>query len=131
MTEKGTTTEDLLRRTKAGDAAALGAMFAHYRDQLRNMVRLRLDRRVAGRLDPSDVLQEAHLDVARRFPEYVAAPSGAVLRLAASTDRTAADRPAPPAPRGEDARRRPGSLALPGALPQASSASLANSSWRV
>jgi RNA polymerase sigma-70 factor (ECF subfamily) len=33
------------------------------------MVRLRLDRRLQGRLDPTDVLQEAYLDVARRFPE--------------------------------------------------------------
>ena len=74
MTETGTTTDDLLRRAKAGDAAALGMLFAHYRDRLRKMVRLRLDRRVAGRLDPSDVLQEAYLDVARRFPEYAAAP---------------------------------------------------------
>jgi RNA polymerase sigma-70 factor (ECF subfamily) len=75
MTETGTTTDDLLRRAKAGDAAALGALFAHFRDRLRKMVRLRLDRRVAGRLDPSDVLQEAYLDVARRFPEYAAAPA--------------------------------------------------------
>src|SRR5690242_12283986 len=75
MTETRTATEDLLRRAKAGDAAALGALFAHYRDRLRKMVRLRLDRRVAGRLDASDVLQEAYLDVARRFPEYAAAPA--------------------------------------------------------
>src|SRR5215467_1152540 len=75
MTETWTTTEDLLRRAKAGDAAALGALFAHYRDRLRKMVRLRLDRRVCGRLDPSDVLQEAYLDVERRFPEYAAAPT--------------------------------------------------------
>ena len=75
MADTGTTTDDLLRRAKAGDAAALGALFAHYRGRLRNMVRLRLDRRVAGRLDPSDVLQEAYLDVARRFPEYAAAPA--------------------------------------------------------
>jgi RNA polymerase sigma-70 factor (ECF subfamily) len=75
MTDVGTTTADLLRRAKAGDAAALGALFAHYRDRLRKMVRLRLDHRVARRLDPSDVLQEAYLDVARRFPEYVAAPA--------------------------------------------------------
>ena len=74
MTDTGTTTDDLLRRAKAGDAAALGALFAHYRDRLRKMVQLRIDRRVAGRLDPSDVLQEAYLDVARRFPEYTAAP---------------------------------------------------------
>jgi RNA polymerase sigma-70 factor, ECF subfamily len=75
MTDSAATTDDLLRRAKAGDAAALGALFAHYRDRLRQMVRLRLDRRVAGRLDASDVLQEAYLDVARRFPEYAAAPA--------------------------------------------------------
>ena len=75
MTDSGAMTDDLLRRAKAGDAAALGALFAHYRDRLRKMVRLRLDRRVCGRLDPSDVLQEAYLDVARRFPEYAAAPA--------------------------------------------------------
>src|SRR6516162_7670233 len=74
MTDTGATTDDLLRRAKAGDAAALGALFAHYRDRLRQMVRLRIDRRLAGRLDASDVLQEAYLDVARRFPEYAAAP---------------------------------------------------------
>jgi RNA polymerase sigma-70 factor (ECF subfamily) len=38
-------------------------------------VRLRLDRRLQGRLDPADVLQEAYLDVARRFPEYAADPA--------------------------------------------------------
>jgi RNA polymerase sigma-70 factor (ECF subfamily) len=75
MTDRAATTEDLLQRAKAGDAAALGALFAYYRDRLRKMVRLRIDRRVSGRLDPSDVLQEAYLDVARRFPEYTAAPA--------------------------------------------------------
>jgi RNA polymerase sigma-70 factor (ECF subfamily) len=75
MTDSQATTDDLLLRAKAGDAAALGELFAHYRDRLRKMVRLRLDRRVAGRLDASDVLQEAYLDVARRFPEYAAAPA--------------------------------------------------------
>jgi len=39
------------------------------------MVRLRLDRRLQGRLDPDDVLQEAYLDFARRLPEYAANPS--------------------------------------------------------
>lgn len=74
MTETGTPIDELLQRAKAGDAAALGDLFAHYRDRLRKMIRLRLDRRVAGRLDPSDVLQDAYLDVARRFAGYVAAP---------------------------------------------------------
>jgi RNA polymerase sigma-70 factor (ECF subfamily) len=35
------------------------------------MVRLRMDRRLQGRVDPSDVLQEAYLDVARQLPSYV------------------------------------------------------------
>ena len=38
------------------------------------MVRLRLDRRLQGRLDPSDVLQEAYLDFSKRFGEYAADP---------------------------------------------------------
>src|SRR5215472_785267 len=75
MTETGAMLDELLQRARAGDAAALGALFARYRDRLRKMVRLRLDGRLARRLDPSDVLQDAYLDVARRFPEYAAAPA--------------------------------------------------------
>ena len=66
---------DPLARAKAGDTEALGQLFLHFRDRLRKMVRLRLDRRLAGRVDPSDVLQEAYLDLSRRFPEYVANPA--------------------------------------------------------
>jgi RNA polymerase sigma-70 factor (ECF subfamily) len=35
------------------------------------MVELRLDRRLHGRVDPSDVIQEAYLEAAQRFPEYL------------------------------------------------------------
>jgi RNA polymerase sigma-70 factor (ECF subfamily) len=34
------------------------------------MVKLRLDRRLQGRVDASDVLQEAFIDLAKRLPEY-------------------------------------------------------------
>jgi RNA polymerase sigma-70 factor, ECF subfamily len=74
MTAPQTDEADLLRRAKAGDQQALAALFARYRDRLRKLVRLRLDRRLSGRVDTSDVLQDAYLDVARRFPEYAAAP---------------------------------------------------------
>jgi RNA polymerase sigma-70 factor (ECF subfamily) len=67
--------DDLLQRVQRGDKQALVALFTRYRDRLRRMVRLRLDRRLQGRIDPSDVLQEAYLDVARRAGEYVANPS--------------------------------------------------------
>jgi RNA polymerase sigma-70 factor (ECF subfamily) len=66
---------DALARAKARDAQALGQLFQQFRDRLRKMVRLRLDRRLAGRVDPSDVLQEAFLDLSRRFGEYVADPA--------------------------------------------------------
>jgi RNA polymerase sigma-70 factor (ECF subfamily) len=39
------------------------------------MIRLRLDRRLQGRIDSSDVLQEAYLDVVRRAREYLAQPT--------------------------------------------------------
>jgi RNA polymerase sigma-70 factor, ECF subfamily len=66
--------DDLLRRAKAGDEAAKAELFARYRERLRRLIGLRLDRRLYGRLDPSDVLQEVYLDFARRFPDYAAHP---------------------------------------------------------
>jgi RNA polymerase sigma-70 factor (ECF subfamily) len=67
--------EALLERARNGDCAALAELFQRHRGRLEQMVRLRLDRRLQGRLDPADVLQEAYLDVARRFPEYAANPA--------------------------------------------------------
>ena len=75
MTGKDTASiEELLERVRNHDAEAVAEVFAHYRDRLRRMVRLRLDRRLQGRVDPSDVLQEAYLDVASRAAEYAAKP---------------------------------------------------------
>ena len=64
-------TDGLLPRAAAGDTAALAALFDRHRKRLRQMVRLRLDRRLQGRVDPSDVLQEAYLDLAEKLTEYV------------------------------------------------------------
>jgi RNA polymerase sigma-70 factor, ECF subfamily len=44
---------------------------AEHRPRLRRMVALRMDGRLQGRVDPSDVIQEAYLEAARRLPEYV------------------------------------------------------------
>jgi RNA polymerase sigma-70 factor, ECF subfamily len=63
--------DDLLRRASEGDEAALADLFLRYRKRLRQMVRLRLDRRLQGRVDPSDVLQDAYLDLKRQYPSYV------------------------------------------------------------
>ena len=45
-------------------------MFASYRVRLKKMIRLRLDRRLQGRLDASDVLQEAFLDIQKKADEF-------------------------------------------------------------
>jgi RNA polymerase sigma-70 factor, ECF subfamily len=64
----------LLRQAAAGDQHSLGALWGRYRERLKRMVRLRLDRRLQGRLDPSDVLQEAFIDFARRAGEFAENP---------------------------------------------------------
>ena len=50
------------------------ALFAAHRDRLKRMVHLRLSRRLAGRVDDSDVLQEAFIEAARQLPEYARNP---------------------------------------------------------
>jgi RNA polymerase sigma-70 factor (ECF subfamily) len=70
MAENSSETRLLLRRAGAGDRQALGELLARHQDRLRLMVRLRLDRRLQGRIDPSDVIQEAYLEAAERFPDY-------------------------------------------------------------
>jgi RNA polymerase sigma-70 factor, ECF subfamily len=63
-------TEDLLRRSAAGDRAARGALLERHRGRLRRMGALRLDPRLAARLDPSDVVQEALAEADRRLDAY-------------------------------------------------------------
>jgi RNA polymerase sigma-70 factor (ECF subfamily) len=75
MADAPTTDETLSNRICAGDQAALGEFFARHRARLCRTVRLRLDRRLQGRLDPDDVVQEAFVDAARRLAQYAAAPA--------------------------------------------------------
>ncbi len=66
--------DTLLNRLRAGDVAAAGELFVICRDRLKRMVRLRLDRRLQGRLDASDVLQEAFLDVQKKAATFADKP---------------------------------------------------------
>jgi RNA polymerase sigma-70 factor, ECF subfamily len=65
-------TEELLNQAQQGNRSAVDALFARNRDRLRRMVRLRLDSRLAARVDPSDVVQEALMDAAGKLPDYLA-----------------------------------------------------------
>jgi RNA polymerase sigma-70 factor (ECF subfamily) len=64
----------LLDRAHGGDAAAVCELFARYRDRLKKMIRVRMNARIRGRVDDSDILQEAYMEAARRLPEYVNDP---------------------------------------------------------
>jgi RNA polymerase sigma-70 factor (ECF subfamily) len=68
-------TEPLLVRAAAGDQQAWGELLTRHRERLRCMIALRLDRRLQGRLDPSDVLQEAFLTASLQLPAYAASPA--------------------------------------------------------
>jgi len=57
-----------------GDDATLADLFSHYQPALKRMIEFRIDRRVAGRVDSGDVLQDAYLEVSRRLPDFLAAP---------------------------------------------------------
>ena len=61
----------LLSDAARGDASAVRSLLEQHRDRLRRMVAVRLDRRLAPRLDPSDVVQEALADAAKRLPDYL------------------------------------------------------------
>src|SRR5438445_13433338 len=65
---------DLVQRAAGGDEDALRDLFSRYRDRLKRMVHLRLSRRLQGRVDGSDVVQESFLDIARNLPESVKDP---------------------------------------------------------
>ena len=65
---------ELVARAAAGDDAAWNQLIADHRARLRRMVAFRLDRRLQGRVDASDVIQESLIDAARRLPEYVQKP---------------------------------------------------------
>lgn len=60
----------LIERARAGDEKALAELFEGHRSRLRQMVDIRLDRRLRTRVDASDVLQEAYVNLARKLESY-------------------------------------------------------------
>ena len=75
MTNNSAETTRLLEQARAGDQEALNALFARHRPRLRRMVDMRLDRRLQARIDASDVIQEAYVEVVTRLNEYFSKPS--------------------------------------------------------
>src|SRR5215471_10886777 len=68
-------TDRLLREVAQGSPQEWGVLLERHRVRLRRMIALRLDRRLQGRIDASDVIQEAFLEASARLPEYLQQPS--------------------------------------------------------
>jgi RNA polymerase sigma-70 factor (ECF subfamily) len=73
--------EALMTRALAGDEAAFATLFDAQRDRLRRLVKLRLDRRLSGRVDSDDVLQDAYLEARERLPDYARNPQAMPFHL--------------------------------------------------
>jgi RNA polymerase sigma-70 factor (ECF subfamily) len=65
-------TEHLIEQARHGDADARQQLLSRHRGRLRRMVAVYFDRRLAARMDPSDVVQEALGDAARKLDDYLA-----------------------------------------------------------
>jgi RNA polymerase sigma-70 factor (ECF subfamily) len=91
MKDPPSETVRLFERLQAGDRRALADLFQRHRDRLRRMVELRIDARLQGRIDASDVLQDGFLDLSKQVESYLSDPRLPVflwLRLVVS-DRLA------------------------------------------
>jgi RNA polymerase sigma-70 factor (ECF subfamily) len=75
MIENSSETDHLLQATARGDSEKWGTLLERHRERLRRMVALRLDRRLQGRLDASDIIQEAYLEASTRMAEYLKQPA--------------------------------------------------------
>jgi len=68
------TSDRAIASLRAEGGTALADLFVEHRDRLRHMVEVRLNRRVAGRVDPSDVLQETFIEASCRLGDYLDDP---------------------------------------------------------
>jgi RNA polymerase sigma-70 factor (ECF subfamily) len=67
-------TIDLLQQAGTGDAQAVNELLERHRVGLRRMIEMRMDRRMARRVDASDVVQDVFLEASGRMADYLARP---------------------------------------------------------
>jgi RNA polymerase sigma-70 factor, ECF subfamily len=67
-------TNRLLERAASGDDASWGQLLTRHEARLRRMVTFRLDPRLQGRIDASDVMQDVHLEAWKHLADYLREP---------------------------------------------------------
>jgi RNA polymerase sigma-70 factor (ECF subfamily) len=68
-----------MARARAGEASALGELCALYRNYLRMVVRTGLGPKLRERVELSDVVQEALVEVVRQFPQFTGQNEAALV----------------------------------------------------
>ena len=68
-------THRLVEQAATGNEHAWSELVARHRDRLKRMVAVRMDHRLRGRIDPSDVIQEACLAASKQIVSYAANPN--------------------------------------------------------
>lgn len=71
MTPEFSEHDELVHLVTQGDEAALARLFSFYYDRLWRIVNFRLDRRLRGRVDADDIMQEAYLAAAQRIDKFL------------------------------------------------------------
>lgn len=65
------TDDETVERLREGGSDAFAGFYSEYHDRLWRLVHFRLDRRLRGRVDAEDILQEAYLDAVDRLHHYL------------------------------------------------------------
>jgi len=75
MTRDSSETNRLLELAASGDNSSWGTVLQRHEDKLRRMIGFRMDPRLQGRIDTSDVVQEVYLAASRSLPDYLRQPA--------------------------------------------------------
>jgi RNA polymerase sigma-70 factor (ECF subfamily) len=75
MSEGTSEIDERVRLAAQGDEGSWQALVSESRQRLRRMVAFRLDQRLQGRIDPSDVLQDAYLEAWQDLDAYARTPA--------------------------------------------------------
>ncbi|MEM7313176.1 MAG: sigma-70 family RNA polymerase sigma factor [Planctomycetota bacterium] len=74
MNQQSPEEKELIALARAGNETALSKLFDSHRERLKRMILLRMDRRIQPRVDASDVLQEAYVELASQLANYAKDP---------------------------------------------------------
>src|SRR5262245_51079586 len=74
LTHDSSETNRLLRLAAGGDGGSLGTLLQRNEARLRRMIAFRMDPRLQGRVDPSDVIQDVCLAAAKSLLDYLSRP---------------------------------------------------------